>query len=157
MTLGFVLDPNRAARLVAQKAIDPTLPGLEDVVGRVITAVFGATTTSAYEAEVARAIQRVAVSHLMRLAASAPLPESRAIATFELKTIQTRMAAAAMGLSIAETAHRRMLASDIDRFFTGPGNVTDRIIPIPGLPPGAPIGDAPFKYLLGEPDCGWVR
>jgi len=157
MTIGFVLDPSRAARLVAQKAVSPTLPGLEDVIGRLSAATFGARTATAYEAEVARATQRVLVSHLMRLAASAPLPESRAIASYELKMIQTRMSGAATGLTIAETAHRRMLASDIERFFTGPGNATDRIISIPGLPPGAPIGDAPFKYLLGEPDCLWVR
>jgi hypothetical protein len=50
-----------------------------------------------------------------------------------------------------------MLASDIQRFFTGPGDATQRIIDVPGLPPGAPIGDAPFKYLLGEPDCDWIR
>lgn len=156
MTIGFVLAPDRAARLVAQKAVDPALPGLDDVVDRVVTATFSARTSSAYEAEVARATQRVAVSHLMRLAASAPLPQARAIATLKLKAIQTRMSGTVPGLSIAEAAHRQMLASDIQRFFTGPGDATSRIIAVVGLPPGAPIGEAPYQYLLGEPDCDWL-
>ena len=37
MTIGFILTPDRAARLVAQKAVDPTLPGLPDVVNRLVT------------------------------------------------------------------------------------------------------------------------
>ena len=34
VTIGFMLQPDRAARMVAQHAIDPTLPGLEDVIER---------------------------------------------------------------------------------------------------------------------------
>jgi hypothetical protein len=158
MTVGFVLAPDRAARLVAQKAVDPTLPGLEDVVARLIATTFDAKPATAYEAEIARAEQRVLVSHLMRLAFSASLPQARAIATFELKTIQSRMnAATAPTTSVAESAHRHMLAGDIQRFLTNPTEAASRIIDVPGLPPGAPIGDAPYKYLLGEPDCEWVR
>jgi hypothetical protein len=157
MTLGFVLAPDRASRLVSQKAIDTTLPGLEDVVDRVIGATFDARTASAYEAEIERAIQRVVVSHLMRLAVNAPLPQARAIATFKLKAIQTRMSTVTPDMPAAVVAHRQMLFGDIQRFFTGPGEPASRIIAVPGLPPGAPIGDSPFRYLLGEPDCEWIR
>ena len=34
VTIGFVLQPDRAARMVAQHAVDPTLPGLEEVIDR---------------------------------------------------------------------------------------------------------------------------
>src|SRR5262249_40386870 len=108
MTLSFVLAGDRAARLVAQKSIDPTLPGLEDVIDRVIAATFDARTTTAYEAEIGRAVQRVVVSHLMRLSVSAPLPQARAIATFKLKAIQTRMSAVTPDMSAAVAAHRQM-------------------------------------------------
>jgi hypothetical protein len=149
MTVGFLLSNDRSGRMVAQKAIDPTLPGLEDVIGRVIAATFDAATANAYEAEVARIIQRVVVSHLMRLANGAIIPQVRAIASLELKTIQARMSAAAATATVGETAHRQMLASDITRFFTGPGDPASRIIQVPGLPPGAPIGDSPLEYLFG--------
>ena len=34
VTIGFVLQPDRAARMVAQHAVDPTLPGLDEVIDR---------------------------------------------------------------------------------------------------------------------------
>lgn len=157
MTLGFLFAPDRASRLVSQKALDPTLPGLEDVIDRVVAATFDAPTASAYEAEIQRAVQRVVVSYLMRLSASAPLSQARAIATFKLKAIQTRESAVTPAMPTAVIAHRQMLYADIQRFFNGPGDPASRIIAVPGLPPGAPIGDAPFRYLLGEPDCEWIR
>ena len=42
MTVGFLLTNDRAARMVAQKAVDPTLPGLAEVVDRVVAATFDA-------------------------------------------------------------------------------------------------------------------
>src|SRR6185295_8326352 len=59
VTIGFVLQLDRAARMVAQHAVDPTLPGLEEVIDRFIKATFDATTATAYEAEVRRAEERV--------------------------------------------------------------------------------------------------
>src|SRR4029079_14693736 len=50
VTLGFALQLERASRLVAQHAVDPSLPGLEDVIDRFTRATFDATTANAYEA-----------------------------------------------------------------------------------------------------------
>ena len=153
MTIGFILTSDRAARTVAQKAVDPTLPGLEDVVDRLIGATFDAKIATPYEAEIERAIQRVLVSHLMQLANAAPMSQVKAIAGFKLKEIQTRMKRPAVApLTTAENAHRQMLTSDIERFFTGPGDQASRIIQVPGLPPGAPIGESALDYLMGLGD-----
>jgi hypothetical protein len=38
VTIGFVLQLDRAARMVAQHAVDPTLPGLEEVIDRLTKA-----------------------------------------------------------------------------------------------------------------------
>ena len=46
VTIGFVLQLARAARLVGQHAVDPALPGLEDVIDRLTTATFDATTAT---------------------------------------------------------------------------------------------------------------
>ena len=40
ITIGFILTPDRAARMVAQHAVDPTLPGLEDVIESLRKATF---------------------------------------------------------------------------------------------------------------------
>src|SRR5262245_878787 len=42
VTIGFVLQPDRASRMVAQHAGDPALPGLEEVIDRLTTATFDA-------------------------------------------------------------------------------------------------------------------
>ena len=44
------------------------VPGLGDVIHRLMTAVFDAQTANPYEVEIKRAEQRILVSHLMELA-----------------------------------------------------------------------------------------
>ena len=83
--VGMLLASDRAARLVEQKAIDPSLPGLEDVIDALFNASFGATASTPYEAEVKRAVERVVVDELMDLAGSAPMSQVRAVATLKLQ------------------------------------------------------------------------
>ncbi len=40
VTIGFMLQPDRAARMVAQNAVDQSLPGLGEVIDRLIRATF---------------------------------------------------------------------------------------------------------------------
>jgi hypothetical protein len=142
--------------MVAQKAVDPALPGLDDVTTRIVTAVFQPAIASPFEAEIARAIQRVLASRLMDLAATAPMSEVRAIATYQLNAIETRMkAASARTLDVAETAHRRLLAAAVRRFLDRPTDAATRILAVPPLPPGAPIGESPLDYLMGLDGCAW--
>ena len=42
VTIGFVLELDRSARMVAQHAVDPALPGLEEVIDRLTKATFDA-------------------------------------------------------------------------------------------------------------------
>ena len=93
MTLGFLLSDTRAARLVEQHALDPALPGLEAVIDQLLTSTFGATSASPYEAEIARAVQRVVVERLMTLASTADMPQVRAIASQKLQQRAQRLAA----------------------------------------------------------------
>ena len=72
VTIGFTLQADRAARMVAQNAVDPALPGLGEVIDRLTKATFDAPTASPYEAEVRRAAERVLVDRVTWLAMSAP-------------------------------------------------------------------------------------
>src|SRR5260370_41520670 len=54
VTIGFLLQLDRASRMVAQHAVNPALPGLEDVIDRLTTATFDAATATPYEAAVPR-------------------------------------------------------------------------------------------------------
>ncbi len=146
ITVGFILTNTRAARLVAQKAVDPTLPSLADVIDRLIATTFDAAVRSPYEAEIKRAIQQVVVSRLVDLADTASMSQVRAIATQKLKAIQARPTAALV--NAGDVASQQLLAADIARFLARPSEPARRIA-APGTPPGAPIGDMGMDFLAG--------
>jgi hypothetical protein len=153
LTVGYLLDDARAARLVQQHALDTTLPGLETIVDRLVASTFGVESANAYEVEIARAVQRVVVEHLMTLAADAEMPQVRAIATQKLQQRQQRLAGAAASAS----AHASLLAADIKRFLDRPFAPATRT-DLPTAPPGAPIGDPGMDWLgRMEPFCGWEQ
>ena len=72
VTIGFTLQLDRAARMVAQHAVDPALPGLEEVIDRLVKATFDAPAASPYEAEIRRAEERVLVDRVTWLATGSP-------------------------------------------------------------------------------------
>ena len=149
VTIGFVLELDRSARMVAQHAVDPTLPGLEEVIDRLTKATFDAAAANPYEAEVRRAEERVLVDRVMWLAHAAPNGQVRAIASLKLSKLANRLKADA-STSEAEQAQHQLLAADIKRFLDRPGDVA-RPIPAPESPPGAPIGDMPQDWLARPP------
>ena len=147
VTIGFALQFTRAARMVAQHAVDPSLPGLDEVIGRLVKATFEASTANEYEAEVRRSEERVLVDRVMWLATAAPNAQVRAIASFTLGNLTARLTAAS---NDADRAHRQLLAADIKRFLERPTDPA-RIMPAPDAPPGAPIGDYPLNWLSSAP------
>ncbi|HEX9895628.1 MAG TPA: zinc-dependent metalloprotease, partial [Gemmatimonadales bacterium] len=140
LVASLLLDETRAARLVQQHALDPSLPGLEDVIDRILGSVFTPTAGDAYESEIQRAIQRVVVERVMDLAAAAGMSQVRAIAAFKLEELRGRLAGATPPVTaVPERAHRQLLASDIRHFqerdWTREGRPR-----APVIPPGSPIG-----------------
>ncbi|MBY0507543.1 MAG: zinc-dependent metalloprotease [Bryobacteraceae bacterium] len=152
VTIGFTLQLDRASRMVAQHAVDPTLPGLEEVIDRLTKATFDARVASPYEAEVRRAEERVLVDRITWLATGAPNAQVRAIASLKLKKLAARLSAPAA--NEADEAHHALLAGDIARFLARPGEAA-KIMPAPDAPPGAPIGDPGMDWLSRAPGCGW--
>ena len=159
VTIGFILQPDRAARMVAQSAVDQSLPGLGEVIDRLIRATFDQPTSGSYEAEVKRAEERVLVDRLMWLAAVAPNTQVRAITTLKLNRLARRAGISPPGTGSqieAEAAHRALLAADIKRFVERPVNdqLSARFMPPSPAPPGAPIGDIGQDWLA-RPQCSW--
>ncbi len=152
VTIGFVLQLDRASRMVAQHAEDPSLPGLEEVIDRLAKATFDAPAATPYEQEVRRAEERVLVDRVMWLANGAPNAQVRAVASYKLQGL---MAARTAVATEAEKAARGLLSADIKRFLERPA---DPIKPIyaPDAPPGAPIGgDTGMDWLASAPFCNW--
>jgi hypothetical protein len=146
VTIGFALQLERASRLVAQHAVDPSLPGLEDVIDRFTRATFDAPTANTYEAEVRRAEERVLVNRVAWLAAGSGNSQVRAIATLKLQRLGARLRTQA-GAGDAEIAHRALLASDIKRYLENPEEIAKMVVVAAPAPPGAPIGDMPMDWL----------
>jgi hypothetical protein len=152
-TASNMLQPDRAARTVEQHAVDPSLPGLEDVIDELFAASFGASAATPYEAEISRAVERVVIEQLVTLAASAAMPQVRAIATFKLgRTLFDLNEGMTRITDAGEAAHTSLLARDIKRFMDDP-DAFKRQAP-PAVPPGAPIGEPGLNWLgLAEPPC----
>jgi hypothetical protein len=157
VTIGFLLQFDRAARMVGQHAVNPQMPGLEDVIDRLTAATFDAPTATPYEAEVRRAEERVLVDRVMWLADASPNSQVRAIASFKLSKLSARVKAA-VAKTEADTAQRTLLAADIKRFLERPIDLARPIaFPAPDAPPGAPIGDTGQDWLARPSAYGGSR
>jgi len=153
ITIGVILTPDRAARMVAQKAIDPALPGLDEVIESLRKATFNAAASTPYEFEIRRATAGVFVDRVMALASGSPMPQVRAIASAALSMISANRFS--VNMSPGDTAAGTLMAADIKRFLERP--LAPITLPsLPDAPPGAPIGDPGFSWLAPPPwSCGW--
>ncbi|MBI2616117.1 MAG: zinc-dependent metalloprotease [Gemmatimonadetes bacterium] len=157
LAVGAMLVPDRAARMVEQQVLDPRLPGLQEVVDSLLSTVFNPRTANPYEAEIARAVQRVAVDRLMNLAATAPMPQVRAVATERLARKMNQLTGASPTTD-ADRAHVLLLSQDIKRFLDRPYAA---YAPVPAVEPvrGDPIGDPGMEFFRRydfERRCDWM-
>jgi len=145
MTVSNILQPARAARLVQQRALDVSMPGLVEVIETLLEATFDAVSSDRYEAEV----QRVVVNRLIRLGSVAPMAQVRAVSAYWLADLVERIDDAT-GLSslggVEGRAHVDALGRDIRRFLDRPGGTAEPW-DTPPSPPGSPIGDPGLRWL----------
>jgi hypothetical protein len=153
VTIGFLLQPDRAARMVAQHAVDPSLPGLADVIAMLRRATFRAAAATPYEQEVRRATSRALVERLIWLAGGAPMPQVRAVASATLASLQSDPNSDfGVNPSADDRAAAALMAGDIKRFLDRPMEPM-RTPTTFDAPPGAPIGEAPLDWLASP---SWI-
>lgn len=117
---GYLLDRERAARLVLFAARDAGQLTLDEVVRSCIARSWGAPVpASPAERAMQRATQRALLDVLLDLAGDArAMPDVRATAIAQLKQLQGRLATAT-GADAAATAHTVAARHDIQRFLDG--------------------------------------
>jgi hypothetical protein len=143
MTLNLIFNSERAARLVQYHAEDPSLPGLDEVIDKVVGATWKAPAASGLAGEVQHAIDAVVLYRLMALSANEAAPaQVRATALAKLTGLREWMAATPAANPQIK-ALRQFAVAQIKRFETNPREIGVPRPPAP--PPGMPIGD-------GEPD-----
>ncbi len=131
MTLGLLLHPERASRLIQQKALDPNNLGLEEVLEDVVANTFGKNHKDAYINEAQQNINFRVLFHLMNLAASDEVhPQVNALANMQLKKLN--------GMGMGNEAIKAEINRRIDEFYEHPE--TFKVVPSPKLPDGSPIG-----------------
>ncbi len=132
MTLGLLLHPERASRLIQQKALMPNNLSLSDVLDAVVAATINKQHKDSYVSEVQQNINFRVLYHMMNLAAHDKVhPQVNAIANLKLKELKGRLMAKSG--AIAPEMVRR-----IDKFMKAPEKF--EIIPVSKIPDGSPIG-----------------
>ncbi len=139
LTLGALLHPSRAARLVNYKARNSDSLGLEDVIEAIEQKAFSDAGSSRRRA-ISRRIQTRLVSHLIDLSANSNAsPEVRAIADGRLRSLRNALSPSLFGGDDAARNHNAWLSRRIEAHLNRPA---EPVAPAaaPETPPGSPIG-----------------
>ncbi|MEZ5425266.1 MAG: zinc-dependent metalloprotease [Pyrinomonadaceae bacterium] len=141
MTIGGLLEPNRAARSISFHALDNKQPGFSEVVESLISATWKVNDpTDQYHRAILRAIQSLTVNMLMDLADN---PEAQAqvreIATAALRNLSNQLKVRMANGKNPEEVHYKMVIEEIERFLARPAppRRPDEKL---SEPPGDPIG-----------------
>lgn len=133
MTLGFLLHPERASRLIQQKALDNKNIGLQEVLDQVVKNTIQKELKDSYLKEVQQNINFRVLFHLMNLAAHKNVhPQVNAIANASLRKLSIA------NLLEMGNANKMEMARRIGNFYEHPDKF--KVIATPDLPDGSPIG-----------------
>lgn len=132
MTLGLLLNPERANRLIQQKSIEPSALGLKDILDELVQNTFAKQMKSDYLAEIQNTVNFNVLKHLMNLSASKrSISQVKAIANAKLLDLKKE-------LLKQDTAVNREMYYRIEQFMDEPENF--EVLPSPKIPDGSPIG-----------------
>ncbi|MGO9894294.1 MAG: zinc-dependent metalloprotease, partial [Bryobacteraceae bacterium] len=123
MTIGLLLNAERAARLVEHHAEDASQPSLEEVIDKLVAATFKAAPAAGLGAQVQRATDAVVLYDLMQLSADESAP-AQVRATAAAKLSQLRDWAAVQAPADASLkAFFQYSAAQVKRFETDPKQI----------------------------------
>jgi hypothetical protein len=142
LTLGFLLHPERANRLILQKAQDKQQPGLDEVLENLIEkTIQNLPSTLGYKEEVMYTVGFIAIDHLIRLAnEDGASPQAKARAGFHLAELKTWLEDE--GNEGLDPIYRKAFIDQISK------NKVKHLDHLPGLPPGSPIGMECMEFDL---------
>jgi hypothetical protein len=150
---GFLLNAERAARLVQFHARDARNPGLSEVIDKILAATWKAPLATGYAGEIQHTVDMVILSDLMSLAAAERASnQARAIASLKLDQLKTWLAA--QGRIARDENQRAFLYYSIEqikRFQDDPKKMN--LTPAQSPPDGQPIGMDWWPHA--DDDCGY--
>ena len=139
-TLQFLFNTERAGRLVEFHARDSANPGLQEVLGAVVTATWKAPHPAGYTGEVARVVDDVVLYDLLTLATNErATTRVRADAWREAEQLKRWLNLNKAAGDAAQRAHLAYAAAQIEQFQKDPKKLE---LAAPAEPPdGPPIGN----------------
>lgn len=139
MTLGLLLHPQRAARLVQQKALDQQQPGLEEVLQQLVNSTFKSSPKGHYLAEVQNQINFNVLQNLFELAAARnATPQVKAVTFAAINDLDS-------WLKQKSGANYSQMQREIEAFRKDP-SAYEIQKSVPTIPDGSPIGTPGFEY-----------
>ncbi len=133
MTLGLLLHPERASRLIQQKALYPKNIGLGDVIDQLVNATLKNEFKDPYLNEIQQNINFRVLFHLMNLASHEGVhPQVNAIANQKISKLSLNI------LGDMGNSTKMEMARRIDRFYKHPEQF--KVLASPKIPDGSPIG-----------------
>ena len=133
MTLGLLLHPERASRLIQQKSLDNKQLGLDEVLEKTLEETVFKDEKDSYLAEVQQTVNYRVLFHIMNLAQHENVhPQVNASAHQRLKAVRASLLKSKANENTVEMVRR------IDRFYSDPDEF--KVIPSPKIPDGSPIG-----------------
>jgi hypothetical protein len=135
MTLGLLLHPERASRLVNQQSLEPGQLGLKEVISSLVEGTINNTQKDAYLSEVQQVVNFRVLEHLMALANNREVhPQVNALTYAGLSSLKKEL------LREGGSAMAREMVRRITRFETHPEEF--KVLDVPKIPDGSPIGMA---------------
>ncbi|MGI4751732.1 MAG: zinc-dependent metalloprotease [Janthinobacterium lividum] len=146
-TLSYLMDANRAARLIEYNARDSKQPGLMEVLDKLINQTWKAPVAAGYKGELQILVDNLTLKYLLGMAANSQAGENvRGEALLKINDLQTWMNSNLAASGPKQKAALYFALSQIEDFHKNP----DKYQPAPSLemPPGAPIGmpDNEFEF-----------
>ena len=140
-SIGMMLHPARATRLVQFHARNDKYLALEETIDRLIQGTWKTPREQGYLAEIGRAVDQAALYHLMHLAADKDAaPQVRAVAASKLGDLmawlKTRLGRVQKN-DAAQSAYYKYAIASIARFLENPTQV--ELSPPAVMPDGSPI------------------
>src|SRR5689334_5793735 len=154
---GFLLNAERAARLVQFHARDPRNPSLPEVIDKILGSTWKAPAAAGYAGEIQRSVDAIVLTDLMALAAGERTSnQARAVASWKIEQLKNWLASQSR-LAVDENRRAFLFYSieQIKRFQDDPkkANVT----PAQQPPDSQPIGMD--WWSRADDDCTyrWIR
>jgi hypothetical protein len=147
MTLNFMLQHERAARLTGNQALNNAMPGFNTVVDRLMEETWKAAPLKGYNGEIKRLVEKLTLQHLTKLAGNKEAASQvRAMATLKVNELKSWLESRVSGEKDAsQKAHFLFALSQIREFENNPAEL-NQTIPLT-VPDGAPIGMPSFNYF----------